>query len=355
MLVFWAHAELPGPVRGGSGVTIFFFLSGFLITTLMRREIDNHGALSLGGFYVRRAVRILPPMYIAIALGTALTLAGLLVEPLSGGGIAASSFFFVNYWKVLGLGGVPEGLGVLWSLAVEEHFYIFFPIVYILMRRSFSTRGQLIALITVCLGIAAWRGYLYLGEASITRLYYSTDTRIDGLLYGAIMAIACNPVYGEIRERRRWHLTALALTGVAVFTIVSITPMWINATLGYTIQGLALFPIFAYVILRPKSVVGRFLNWRPIAFVGVLSYTVYLIHTPLMFAVKNALDLPLLAEVLLAAMITLGFSYAVYRLVELPMGRLRRRFSAPPPQPARDVPSSPHQLRVRKSRTGAHS
>lgn len=328
LFVFWAHAALPGNVRGGTGVTIFFFLSGFLITTLMRVEYDRFDRMSLKDFYLRRVFRIFPPMYIAIALGIILTLGGFLTVQLTAGGIAASSLFFVNYWKIIGGEGVPDGLGVLWSLAVEEHYYLIFPVIYILMRRYLPNRMHQVALLaSICLLVLVWRCLLFVNGASTVRLYYATDTRIDSILFGTLLAIGLNPVYGEIRPQRKWVLPTLAAAAFVIFMAISFGPMSINVTVGYTVQGLALMPIFAYVILAPKSWVGRFLNWKPIAFLGVLSYTVYLVHVMFLHAVENVLDLPHLAEVGIAAAVTLAFAYATYRLVEKPMARLRKRIS----------------------------
>lgn len=328
LFVFWAHAGLPGDIRGGTGVTIFFFLSGYLITTLMRVEYDRFDRMSLRDFYLRRFFRILPPMYVAIGLAVLLTAVGWLTVQITLGGLAASSFFFVNYWKIIGGEGVPDGLGVLWSLAVEEHFYLVFPVVYILMRKYLPRRmHQVLLLGAVCFVVLVWRCYLILSGADIARVYYATDTRIDSILFGAILAIGLNPVYGEIRIKRGWILPTTAAVALVGFLALSFMSMKINASIGYTLQGIALMAIFSYVILAPRSAIGRLLNWRPIAFIGVLSYTIYLVHVPILHSVENVLTLPHLVEVLIAAGITFAFAFAVYRLVDKPAARLRKKFS----------------------------
>lgn len=328
LIVFWAHAGLPGDIRGGTGVTIFFFLSGFLITTLMRVEYDRFDRMSLRDFYLRRVFRILPPMYIAILVGILLTAVGVLVVPITFGGIAASSLFFVNYWKIIGGEGIPDGLGVLWSLAIEEHFYLVFPIVYVLMRKFLPRRlHQVILLAAVCAIVLIWRCYLWLNGASEVRLYYATDTRIDSILFGAILAIGLNPVYGEVRLPKRWMLPTAAAVAFVAFVLVSYGPFFLNLTLGYSVQGVALMAIFAYVILAPKSWIGSFLNWRPVAYIGVLSYTIYLVHAMFLFGAENILGLPPLIEVAVAAMVTMVFAWALHRLVERPLARLRKRLS----------------------------
>ncbi|MDN3310451.1 acyltransferase [Microbacterium oryzae] len=330
LFVFWAHAGLPGGVRGGTGVTIFFFLSGYLITTLMRVEKDRSGRISLKDFYLRRLFRIFPPMYFAIALGLLLSVAGLLAATPTLGGVASSLFFFTNYWNIFANGvGVPDGLGVLWSLSVEEHYYLVFPLVYLLLQRFLpSPRRQIMLLAAICLVVVAWRTWLFIGEGvDAPRVYYATDTRIDSILFGAMLAIGMNPVYGEIRTKRDWQLPVAAAAAFVVFLLVSFGPATINYTVGYTLQGIALMPIFAYLILAPRSWAGRILNWRPLVFVGVLSYTMYLVHSQFLHAVRYVTDIPVPAEAAIAAVLTFVVSWAVYRFIEKPMARFRKRLS----------------------------
>ncbi|GAA1742474.1 hypothetical protein GCM10009746_26510 [Microbacterium paludicola] len=331
-IVFWAHAHLPGDMRGGTGVTVFFFLSGYLITTLMRVEHDRFDRISLKDFYLRRVLRIFPPMYIAIALGVLLTVVGALTAPVTAGGLAASAFFFANYWKIAGLEGIPDGLGVLWSLAVEEHYYLLFPLLYVLLRKYLPNRvHQAILLAAVCCGVLAWRCWLiFEAGAGSVRVYYGTDTRIDGILLGAIFAIMLNPVYGEFKLPTRWLLPALAsisAVAFATFMFVRVVDTPEAYTWGYTVQGLALIPIFAYVITRPTSWVGRILNWKPIAFLGVLSYVMYLVHVPFLRSAEHLLQLPHKVEVGIAALATFLFAWGVNRSVERPLARLRKKLS----------------------------
>ncbi|GLJ62802.1 hypothetical protein GCM10017576_29330 [Microbacterium barkeri] len=331
-IVFWAHAEMPGGVRGGTGVTVFFFLSGYLITTLMRVEYDRHERLSLRDFYLRRVLRIFPPMYLAICLGLILTALGTLTAPVSAGGVAASAFFYANYWKIAELEGIPEGLGVLWSLAVEEHYYLLFPLLYVAMRRFLPRRGhQALFLALICVAVLVWRSWLLLHDGvNPVRVYYGTDTRIDGILLGAIFAIVLNPVYGDVRLPRRGVLGALA--GASTLAFMAFAFSRIVATdeaysWGYTVQGLLLIPIFAYLITAPTSWAGRVLNWKPVAFLGVLSYVMYLVHAPFLYAVQHVLGLPHVVEVALAAVATFLFAWGVNLAVERPLATLRKKIS----------------------------
>src|SRR5262249_4895198 len=130
LIVFVAHAGLNVLVRvpGGFGVTVFFYLSGYLITTLMRVEQQVTGTVSIRHFYLRRARRILPPFYLVLVLAIVLTLAGALPGQLAGRTVAAQMLHFSNYWFAWhGGDGSPAGTVPYWSLAVEEHFYLLFP------------------------------------------------------------------------------------------------------------------------------------------------------------------------------------------------------------------------------------
>src|SRR6185436_5891718 len=119
-LVFFAHAGLEKWVPGGFGVTLFFFLSGYLITTLMRIEYENKGRVSIPNFYMRRLLRIFPPLYITVTISVLLGLFAILPTNMNALGIASHYLFFTNYASLLWPGTGAPGMGPLWSLAVEE-------------------------------------------------------------------------------------------------------------------------------------------------------------------------------------------------------------------------------------------
>src|SRR5262245_11036580 len=123
MIVFLAHAGLGDRIPGGFGVTVFFFLSGYLVTTLLRMEHDRHASVSLRAFYLRRVLRIWPPFYTVLTFAMLLTISGLLPGELEFRPVFAQWMHFANYWIVLnGYDGLAAGTVVYWSLAVEEHF-----------------------------------------------------------------------------------------------------------------------------------------------------------------------------------------------------------------------------------------
>ncbi len=210
-VVFFAHSQLAVGIAfpGGFGVTVFFFLSGFLITTLLRREYETNGSISFGKFYLRRVLRILPPFY--LVLGGALIATRLLhLGTIDVAGVRAQALHYTNYWIVThGFDGLPGGTGVFWSLAVEEHFYLLFPLVFVgLMRSGARPERQALVLLGTCAALLAWRVVLcsrldMLDPLSQQRLEIASDTRFDSILFGCILALYGNPALDPSRFGER--------------------------------------------------------------------------------------------------------------------------------------------------------
>src|SRR5579859_1735740 len=205
-LVFVAHSGLEHAVPGGLGVTIFFFLSGYLITTLLRVEWLNTGNISLRGFYTRRAIRILPPLYLVMAIGWLLDWFQIPTHEATNYGLFSILFYFYNYAVLAHPGAaniIPEGLNVVWSLMIEEHFYLVFPFVFLLVRKRNLSRTFFVTLLTSgCVAALAWRYVLvYHFHTSLDSVfswtYAATDARFDSILWGCILAVGVNPWCGE--------------------------------------------------------------------------------------------------------------------------------------------------------------
>jgi peptidoglycan/LPS O-acetylase OafA/YrhL len=331
-LVFIAHAGLERIVPGGFGVTIFFFLSGFLITTLMRVEFEKNGHVNLGHFYLRRVLRILPPFYLVLL---ATSVAALVFDPpgtVSGAAVAAQGLQVTNYWLILnGYDGQPAGTGIYWSLAVEEHFYLLFPLLYIGMRRGgMSKRNQALLLWGLCAAILVWRAVLvHVLHASTERTYFGSDTRVDSILFGCALAVWHNPVLDRVRQSEGWWKWVLAPGAVLVLGLcLVVRDAAFRETLRYSLQGAALTIIFVAAIRYAHWLPFRVLNWRPLAFIGVLSYSLYLVHYAVIFAIERILPAwhPL-ARGVLAAVVSIAISWAIYRLIEKPCARLRKRLT----------------------------
>jgi len=332
-VVFAAHAGLYYVVPGGFGVTVFFFLSGFLITTLLRMEFDKSNSVSLRKFYLRRALRILPPFYLILFVASGLTALGFIDGQLELPAFIAQALHYANYRIVThGYGGFAPGTAVYWSLAVEEHFYLLFPLLYLSLRkRNVSARGQAFILGALCALILAWRCVLVcVFEAPVDRTYIASDTRFDSILYGCALAVYGNPMLDTPRIRDGiWRGVLLPLGLVALLASFLIRDGVFRETLRYSLQGLALIPVFVCAIRFPDWGLMKVLNYRPVAFVGVLSYSLYLIHQVVLFALAPFLERRF-GEALNAAVglaISLLLAWLVHLYVERPLARLRKRFS----------------------------
>jgi peptidoglycan/LPS O-acetylase OafA/YrhL len=332
-IVFFAHTGLDVllPVPGGFGVTVFFFLSGYLITTLLRLERQSTGAVSIKHFYLRRMLRILPPFYLVLLLAAGLTLAGVLPGELHRAPLLAQSFHIANYWFIVnGSDGAPAGTVPYWSLAVEEHFYLIFPLLFVIMSRRLAFAAQAKVLWGLCAAVLAWRTLLVFGmHAPTDWTYMGSDTRFDSILFGCALALGMNPMMDAPRGPDRfWKYVAFPVgLAVLLLTFVLRAP-WFRETIRYTLQGLALTPLFVVAIRYPSWGPFRLLNTRPLAFVGALSYTLYLTHQVMVMALLERF--PAMGRYGLgAASFVLAFAVAcaVHVLVEKPCARLRRRLS----------------------------
>jgi peptidoglycan/LPS O-acetylase OafA/YrhL len=167
---------------------------GTSITTLLRRERELTGGIGLGDFYVRRALRTLPPLYVFLVFAVLLTLTGVVAGHLTGAGLSAALLHYTNVVMLFrNSAELVPGSGVLWSLAME-HFYLVFPLLYLALART-SRRWQGTVLAALCVLVLAWRCVLvYALGADYDRTYHGTDSRADALLTGCLLAVVANPV-----------------------------------------------------------------------------------------------------------------------------------------------------------------
>jgi peptidoglycan/LPS O-acetylase OafA/YrhL len=334
LIVFLAHSGLQTPglaIPGGFGVTVFFYLSGFLITTLLRIEHETTGTVSIRNFYVRRALRILPPFYLTLAFAGALTVLHVLPGQLQPKVLLAQAMHVSNYWFIWnGFDGSPAGTVPYWSLAVEEHFYLVFPLLYLGLNRFLSNRAQGRALWMACAIVCAWRCFLVLGYGvSEDRTYMGSDTRFDSILFGCALAVSMNPMLDRPLGKDGLWKWVLLPAGLALLLVTfAYRAPWFRETIRYSLQGIALTPVFVAAMRFPGWRPFRFLNWKPVAFVGVLSYTLYLAHQTVMVGLY--FWMPGLHRVwgsVLAFGIAFAIALAIHRFVEVPSARLRKRFT----------------------------
>lgn len=331
MIVFIGHcASVPGLWPGHVGVTIFFFLSGYLITTLLRREYSKTDNISLKNFYLRRLLRITPPALFSIALCVAVGAAGILPANMNGWGILAEVLNYTNYYLayVNGHDGLPPESSMLWSLAVEEHFYLIFPAALILLLGRKLTYRQIGYFLLFAAAIAPfWRLYLHLQGANFYRLYTSTDTRYDGLLVGAAMALLWNPALGD---KAPLNLTSdlivkwITPSALIVFAAFSIFPDPHRLTVVDSILYICLIPVFWTIIAHPRGWIGKILNTQWIMRIGVLSFSLYLIHRLFLGLCSEYIHVKPLADAS-ALVLSLVAAQGMYTFIEKPAGRIRKR------------------------------
>jgi peptidoglycan/LPS O-acetylase OafA/YrhL len=352
-LVFAAHAGLKDRVPGNFGVTVFFFLSGYLITTLLRMERERNGRISLRNFYLRRVLRIFPPFYLVLVLATLLTVVGALPGPRITPDALLSQVFYLTNYRVIQHGwwdGIAPGTWIFWSLSVEEYFYLGFPLLYLaLLRWLPGRRRQALVLVGLCAAVLAWRAVLVFAlGASKDRTYIATDTRIDSILFGCILGLFGNPILDPTKVRERtWKLALvpLALAGLLVSFLVR-SPQF-QETVRYSLQGVCLFPLFVTAVRWPGWLPMRVLNVGWVKFLGVLSYSIYLVHPAVLWGVTSWIKLPGVAQAAIGLALTLAIALAIYEVVEKPAARLRRRLSRVSPEPRPSTASAPARTEPR--------
>jgi len=336
-LVMVAHFGFERTVPGGLGVTIFFFLSGFLITGLLLSEQADSGRISLLNFYARRFLRLGPELLLLLAFSLTV---GLLYREVAAIDIIAMLTWTTNY---VTLYREPLGLAMrwphLWSLAVEEHFYLTFPLLMILIGPRL--RLLLVVLVGVCVTALAWRlcivhwggigAFSQLSEHPYT--YVATDTRCDSIAFGCITAVLFRLWHGRSNGSRVGGLMLLGCGALMVVSLV-VRNAAFRESLRYSVQGLAMVMLFVGLY---RSQAGDWLislleNPIPRK-MGVLSYGAYLWHLEvpfIMFRITgiSASHAPSKQKIL---MIIFGFVWA-YGMAEIsfrasaPIRRLRGRF-----------------------------
>jgi peptidoglycan/LPS O-acetylase OafA/YrhL len=293
------HGGVSWASGGYLGVDVFFVLSGFLITTLLVEEWRGTGRIGIGSFYVRRARRLFPALvpvlafvaYFAVALAPDSQLASIRNDVLA-------TLGYVMNWRLVAAGrgyfDAFTGLSPLkhtWSLAVEEQWYVVWPVVAALLlgRRAVRGRLRLAAVVTAALLVASavWMVALARPGVDPSRVYYGTDTRAQELLMGALLAFVCALAGTAIVRLERRRL--LDLAGVCGFGALLALCAWVGPGTHSLYEGgmTAFAALVALVVLsavQPGGLLRRALGLPPLRYVGLLSYGLYLWHFPIYVA-----------------------------------------------------------------------
>ena len=329
------HADVTWASGGYLGVDAFFVLSGFLITSLLLAEWLRRDAIDLPGFWRRRARRLLPALFLmlgAVALFTATWAPVDMLQRLRGDAFATIGY--VANWRFIASGqsyfaqfASPSPLQHVWSLAIEEQFYLVWPLVFLVLLRV--TRGSRAALFSITAALAAGSallmGMLFTPGTDPARVYYGTDTRAQSLLVGAALALLLDRrrVGTTRRGRHLLHGVAIAAGGLLLLAW-SRTPddaSWLYRG-GLGVTALLVAVVIASVTAETPGPLGRVLSVRPVRWIGAISYGLYLWHWPVYVALtsqRTGLDGP--ALILLRLGCTVAIATASYYLVEMPIRR----------------------------------
>jgi peptidoglycan/LPS O-acetylase OafA/YrhL len=323
---------------GPIGVDVFFVLSGLLITTLLCRERDRKGKVSLRGFYWRRSLRIVPAFAALLLFVAALQLAGAI--SVSGRDWLAALTYTMNFrphsaWE----------LGHLWSLSIEEHFYLAWPLLFVCLPPRWALRG--LAAILVAGPVLRWAVLLWWPQGS-SMLDVWTPTRLDAIAVGCLTALLARTPGGAGRLNalsRWWPLALIAVVGSLAGALHS--GKFANGV-APTVTALS----FGVLIWAAATRAPRWLESRPLVTVGIGSYSLYLWQQPFLNPRAELWWTAFPQNLVLACLAAL----LSYRLIERPLLRLRGRHSSPPmslPEQVADHPSGREQVplvvgRVRK-------
>ncbi len=369
-IVLCAHGGVPWFRSGGVGVDIFFVLSGFLITTILSAEFSRTGAINFRNFYARRFLRLAPALLLTCALVAVAKPA--FGEPFPGTDIALALSYTANWAQAL-FGYYMTWLNHCWSLAIEEQFYLIWPLIILGLERAVRPPAAKAGLLlggAAC--IAAYRAW-HVGVWTDERINFGLDTRMDTLMTGA--ALAYGVAWVHCTTPSRWRESAplhrgdsvqsrgaqgvgcvgapldgargrpqgtplqgahkiigrfiapLALAGLflVINTVTWYSP-WMG-WIGYVLVAYTAAVILADLVVGQQSLLAKVLAARPMVFVGRISYGLYLLHLPVYFMVEKIMPgSPLIVRLGWKVGVSLALATASYYLFEKRFLKLKGKF-----------------------------
>jgi peptidoglycan/LPS O-acetylase OafA/YrhL len=314
---------LPAPVwdyLGAAGVGLFFGLSGYLITHLLVREHRKTGRISLRLFYTRRILRIFPAYYSYLLVFSILTAAGVLAIPLSN--LLAAATFSINYFPV-DSHGPGWFVGHMWTVAVEQQFYLFWPLIVVAVG---LTRSRYFGFALVCLmPLIRVASYFLFPELRVGGRLDAIPFTGERLMFGCLLGLLDGePRFEAFMARFKSFFFAAILSGWAVVVGPLLEERFGGAywlSFGITVQSFAFAFLIAWLLRNAKSFVGRLLDSRLMVFIGTISYSLYLWQQPFL----TPLNSTILGYFPVSILCALLAACASYYLVEKRFLSLRSR------------------------------
>jgi peptidoglycan/LPS O-acetylase OafA/YrhL len=318
-----------GPaIPGDLGVSAFFVLSGFLITWLLLKEYRTAGTVSVRSFYSRRVLRIFPAYYCFIAVS-------FLIDYIRGhpwdGALGWSGVsYLVNYYNATH-GHPATSIAHAWSLAMEEQFYLLWPLVLLTLARR-RTGSALAILAVIVAAVAAWRSFLYLDRhVSTAYVYNAFDTRCDELAVGCFLAFCAG---------QAWFLQfARAVSRFAVLPLVTVILLIISRlgisaayhySIGFTLDALLVMVLLVQVLLLHRHPMWAWLQHPVVRYLGTISYPLYLWHAWALGVGRWLHPLPPAGQFIVGVASCIAVATGSYFLIEKPFLTLKKRFSPVP-------------------------
>jgi peptidoglycan/LPS O-acetylase OafA/YrhL len=309
LLVMLFHAHTPGFFGGYLGVDIFFVLSGYLITSLLLNEMAETGEIRIHRFYLKRFTRLMPPLACLLALYLLLSAWAWPDYNSHFRDALIAVFYLSDFAPIMNMS--PKMLGHTWSLSVEQHYYLLWPVVLLLIVRIYG-RQMVRAFVVMYLAATFWRIFCITSGQSWVMVYPRFDVRVSGLIMGALLAV-------WLRSRPKFSAPSMLwMAPITLAAAISLTCFaWKNPLglmIGTTCTEL-LAAIMILVVLKPgESVLHQLTNSAGAIYLGKLSYGLYLYHYPVFFYLREHFDWP--ATLGIGLPLSLGLAALSYHSIE---------------------------------------
>lgn len=329
IVVLIHHQLTPFSLSGGFlGVDFFFVLSGFLITSLLLSEFQTSGDISIRNFYMRRVLRLAPALILYLAATIIVSYWLNLIDFGRQVKLIGMAIGYATNWRMaLGWDRALDPTAIIWSLSIEEQFYVLWPLLLFLCLRAGIKKNYIAGGLAVVITLIAIHRFKMLGDGTdLSRLYYGTDTRADALLVGCLTAFVPRTLLASNIKPWLNAASILAFLSLALLTgVVEFTDRWLYAG-GFTaIAALAAIVIVTTANTQPSMVV-HVLRWFPLRWFGRISYGLYLWH----WLVVRTTSFYYLGywEPWARLVLAVGISAASFYLIEIRFNRLKKQFGS---------------------------